>query len=130
MHSISKSDVQRFVVSLMLLIPAALLIGTGLLHSLFEISSPMNNLFDFYNENAAFGWMANPLMIMGGVFVAFMLSARQLITLSASRDEMQQRGRFTLTQGSLLSWLVIGTCLLMALVIFLYLLAENFGIFR
>lgn len=126
-HPIRKEDTHRFLISLLLLIPAALIVSTGLLHSFFGITAPMNNLFDFYRDTPLMGWMAHPLTVFGGMVVALGLSVWPFFTFSGSRKELRAHGSVTLTQGSVLSWIVFGVCGLMAAIVFLYLLAENFG---
>ena len=125
MKSLSKRDKQLFVFGLFLLIPALLIGVTGILHSAFGISAPMNNMFDFLHSSPLLAWIVHPAVILGGLAAAFILNAVPVLQVSLRNQDEALVGSLTIRKGYWLHLGVLATAVLFVMVIFLYLLVEN-----
>jgi len=125
MKALTKRDKQLFVFGVFLLIPALLIGVTGVLHSVFGISTPMNNMFDFLYSSPLLAWIVHPAVILGGLAAAFLLNALPVVQISVRNQEEVLVGSLTIRKGYWLHMGVLATAVLFLLGIFLYLLAEN-----
>ena len=125
MKTLTKRDKQFFVFGSLALIPALMIGVTGSLHSLFGISAPMNNMFDFVRSTPLLAWLIHPAVILGGLVVAFVLNALPVLHISLYNQDEAWQGTISLRKGYWLHLIVLGTAVLFGLIIFLYLLAEN-----
>lgn len=125
MKTLSKRDKQLFVLGLFLLIPALLIGVTGILHSVFGISAPMNNMFDFLHSSPLLAWIVHPAVILGGLAAAFILNALPVLQISLRNQDEALVGSLTIRKGYWLHMGVLVTAVLFILIIFVYLLVEN-----
>ena len=110
------------LVGLFLLIPAGILVSGGLLQSLFG-SGRINQAVDFD------ALIFNPAFILGGILIALSLNLLPLLNVHISAQDgiLETQVRLRLQAINLV---LIGLISLLAAIIFLYLLAENFAILR
>ncbi len=125
MKTLSKRDKQFFVFGIFLLIPALLIGVTGILHSVFGILAPMNNMFDYLYSSPLLAWIVHPVVILGGLTAAFILNALPVLQISVRNQEEALVGSLTIRKGYWLHLGILATAVLFVLVIFLYLLVEN-----
>lgn len=125
MNTLTKRDKQFFALGILLLIPALLIGVTGILHSVFGISAPMNNMFDYLRSSPLLAWLVHPAVILGGLAAAFILNAVPVLQISVRNQEEALVGSLTIRKGYWLHLGVLVTAVLFVLVIFLYLLVEN-----
>lgn len=123
---LTRRDKQYFVFGVLLLIPALLLGVTGVLHSIFGISGPMHSLFDSVGSRPLLAWVVHPVVILGGLAAAFVLNALPVLQISLRNQEEALVGSLTIRKGYWLHLGVLATAVLFLLIIFLYLLVENF----
>jgi hypothetical protein len=117
-----------FFIGFLLLIPTFLIAIPGLFQSALSITAPNEFLDRLYLQIPIFEILINPVIILGGLFLAFALNVSQIIRIGIKRQEDSLVGTVA-ARGNLLHWGVVLTCLLFALVILTYLLAENFQVF-
>ena len=106
---------------LILYIPAIVLVSSGVAFSLgystlSALTAPFTNTF------------GNPVIVLGGLLVGFLLALLPILRVNLRNHD----GELVSTIRLKLNWLnilIVGMSLLMVSVIFVYLLAENFGIF-
>lgn len=126
MATLTRREKQLLILSFFSLIPAMLIGIPGLLFSVFGLAKPMNAIFGFLGGNIWLSWVIHPLVIIGGVGLALLLTAWPVIRLG----EGNSQGRLLIfRKGYWLHLLVLATAVFFILLIFTYLLAENFHIF-
>jgi hypothetical protein len=125
MKSLTKRDRQLFVFGILLLIPALLIGVTGILHSVFGISAPMNSMFDYLYRSPLLAWIVHPAVILGGLLGAFVLNAVPVLQINVRNQEEALVGSLTIRKGYWLHIGVLATAVFFFFVIFLYLLVEN-----
>ena len=107
---------------LILALPALTLCTLGLLQSLFGLETA-SNLTD------TLGVLIHPVVILGGVALAFFINLWPALDVDYQSDEEAFSLKITVRRyWSNLS--IVGLTLLLVSIIFVYLLAENFGIFQ
>ena len=126
--ALTTRDKLFLVLGILLLIPAALIGTTGILSSAFGMSGPMNSMFDFLQSSPLLAWIVHPVTIMGGLAAAFLLNALPVFQVSMSNQEDRLVGTIAIRKGYVLQLAVISVVSFFVSLIFLYLLAENFGI--
>ena len=125
MKTLTKRDKQFFVLGVFLLIPALLIGVTGVLHSVFGISAPMNNMFDYLRNTPLLAWIIHPGVILGGLVGAFILNALPVLHISVQNQADSFVGSVSIRKGYWLHMMVLGTAVLFLLIIFSYLVVEN-----
>ncbi len=116
-----------FWVSLIVLVPAVLLVTTGVLQSGFGITAPNDVLDTLFQRYAALKLIVHPLVLLGGLGTAFILNLLPTTRLQWSRDSQSLSATFTLS-NNLLHWALVGISLLLLGTILLYSVVENFQI--
>lgn len=129
MTPLTKRDKQFLIFSVLSLIPAMLIGIPGVLFSVFGLAGPMNAVFGTLEGSVWVSWLLHPLTIMGGIALAFLLTAWPVIQLEVNNQQGQLIS-LTLRKGYWLHLAVLGTAVLFMLLIFAYLLAENLQIFQ
>lgn len=124
-----KKELTLLLVGLVLMVPAILLVSTGILYSGFNWAAPMNIMFAFFEENQFLGWLLHPVVVMMGVGIALVIHLLELIKVRVNNQESQIISTVVLRKDRLFSWAVVGLVTFLLLMIFLYLLAENLGVF-
>lgn len=130
MTTLSKRDKQFLFLGVLLLIPAMLIGIPGILFSAFGLAGPMNGIIGFLESSPLLAWLIHPVLIMGGLAVAFLLNALPVFQFSLSNQEDRFVGMIAIRKGRLLHLTVIGVVAFFALLIVTYLLAENLGFFQ
>ena len=129
MTTLTKREKQNLILSVLLLIPAMLIGVPGLLFSIFGWAGPMNSVFGVLESSATLSWLIHPLTVMGGIAVALLLTAWPVIRLEVN-GQQDLLISLTIRKGYWLHLVVLGTAVFFILLIFAYLLAENFGVFN
>ena len=113
-------------ISLIALIPALMLIIPGVLQSLFGYFGPNNALDTMYVNAPYLEVLRNPVILLGGPLLAFLLNLLPALNL---RFERQFEGLTSVItfKPALLHWAIIGMSLLMVGIILIYAFFENFG---
>lgn len=130
MTTLTKRDKQSLILSAVLLIPAILVVISGLLFSLFGLPGPMNALFGVFESNAWLSWLIHPVAIMGGLALALLLTAWPVVRLEVDNHQDRLVGSLTIRKGYWLHMVVLGTAVFFVLLIFIYLFAENLLLFQ
>ncbi len=119
---------KRFVwIGLVALLPALLLVITGILQSGFGITTPNDALDAFFQRFAATKLIIHPLVLLGGLGAALILNLLPASQLQWSRDSQSLSATFTLKKN-LLHWVLVAVSLLLLGTILLYSVVENFQI--
>jgi len=113
--------------SLIVLIPAILLVTTGVLQSGFGITAPNDALDAVFQRYAALKLIIHTLVLLGGLGAAFILNLLPAARLQWSRDSQSLSATITL-KNNLLHWALVGISLLLLATILLYSVVENFQI--
>ena len=124
----SMGDKRIIFIGFLLLIPTFMIAIPGLLQSALGITTPNEFLDRLYLQTPILEILINPVIILGGLFLAFALNTSQVIRFSIQRQEDSLAGTIVL-RGGLLHWGIVLTCLFFVLVISAYALAENFQVF-
>ena len=113
-------------ISLVALIPALMLIIPGISQSLFGNLGPNNALDNLYENAPYFEILRSPVLLLGGLLLAFTLNLLPALTLRFERGTEGLTSVITL-KPVLLHWAFIGLSLLMVGTILIYAFFENFG---
>ena len=127
--SLTKRDKQLLILSVLMLIPAMLVGVPGVIFSVFGVAAPMNTVFETLRSSVWLEWLINPLVVIGGIGLAFLLTAWPVVQLDFNNKQDQFVGSLTIRKGYWLHLGVLGTAVLFMLTIFIYLFAENIGFF-
>ena len=114
-------------ISLVALIPALLLIIPGLSQSLGYMT-PNNAMDNLYANAPYLEILRSPLLLLGGLLLAFILNLLPALTLRFERGPEGLTSVITF-KPALLHWVFIGMSLLMVGTILIYAFFENFGPF-
>jgi hypothetical protein len=128
--SLSTREKQTFSISILCLIPVLLITIPGLFHSFFGQSTMMNAVSLFFSNNQFLSIFIHPVVIIGGLLIALLLNVMPVFNLSLANQEDRIIGAISLKKGYILQYTVISICFLIGLIIFTYLLAENFQLFQ
>ena len=128
--SLSNREKQTFVIGILLLIPIMLVSIPGIIYSAFGQPAPMNAVSGFLESNAALSLLIHPVVVMGGLLIAFLLNALPVFSISLNNQNDRIVGSISLKKDHILQLTFVGICLLFGLVIFIYMLAENFHLFQ
>ncbi|MCC6301127.1 MAG: hypothetical protein IT314_17695 [Anaerolineales bacterium] len=111
-------------ISLVALIPALLVIVPGIMQSGFGYFGANDALDSMYARTPALKIVVSPLILLGGLFLAFILNAIPAVKLHFER---QPEGIISIItfKPVLLHWAVVGLSLLMVGILFIYSLFEN-----
>ena len=112
-------------ISLAALIPALLLIVPGLSQSLGYLT-PNNAMDNLYANAPYLEILRSPLLLLGGLLLAFILNLLPALTLRFERGPEGLTGVITF-KPAILHWVFIGMSLLMVGTILIYAFFENFG---
>ncbi len=126
---LTKRDKWFLILGIIFLIPATSIGFTGILSSAFGVSGPMNSMFDFVRSSPLLVWFVHPVVIMGGLILAFLLNALPVFRFDWSNQQDQVIGTVAIRKGYVWQLVVIGVVTFFVLLIFVYLLAENFAVF-
>lgn len=113
-------------ISLIALIPALMLIIPGLSQSFFGYFGFNNALDNLYTRTPYLEILRSPVLLLGGLLLAFILNLLPALTLRFSRGSEGLTGVITF-KPVLVHWALIGMSLLMVGIILMYAFFENFG---
>lgn len=119
---------KRFVwIGLVALLPALLLVITGILQSGFGITTPNDALDALFQRYAVLKLIIHPLILLGGLGIALILNLLPASQLHWSRETQSLSATITL-KNNLLHWVLVGVSLFLFGTILLYSVVENFNI--
>ena len=127
MKNWSQHGNQLALIGIILMLPAILLAFGGVMQSLFGIYA-INNALSPILFDGPLRFLIHPIIVMGGVIIALGINLRSVIHVKLQRQDGALVSTITL-QTQLWNLALIGLCLALGGIIFLYALAENFGIF-
>ena len=115
-------------VSLIALIPALMLIIPGISQSLLGAMGPNNALDNLYANAPYLEFLRSPILLLGGLLLAFILNLLPALTLHFERGPEGLTSVITF-KPVLIHWTIIGMSLLMVGTILIYAFVDNFGPF-
>jgi hypothetical protein len=128
METHRKKNTRLFLIGLILVLPAMLIVIPGLLQSGLS-SLALNDAIDAaFARLPVLELLIHPIVILGGLLVAFLLNAWQVIDVHLDREPGRVVGRLGVNLYPLHLGMVLFSLGIVG-IIFLYLLAENFQIF-
>lgn len=111
-------------ISLVALIPALLVIVPGIMQSGFGYFAANDTLDSMYARTPALKILVSPLILLGGLFLAFILNAIPAVKLRVERQPEGMTGIITF-KPVLLHWIIVGLSILMVGILLTYSLFEN-----
>lgn len=114
-------------IGLAALLPALLLVITGVLQSGFGITTPNDALDALFQRYAVLKLIIHPLILLGGLGLALILNLLPASQLHWDRESQSLSATMTL-KNNVLHWALVGISLLLLGIILLYSIVENFNI--
>ena len=116
-----------FWISLIVLVPAFVLVTTGILQSGFGITTPNDALDALFQRYAVLKLIIHPLILLGGLGAALILNLLPASRLQWNNESQSLSTTLTL-KNNLLHWVLVCISLLLLGTILLYSIVENFNI--
>jgi hypothetical protein len=128
METHREQNTRLFLIGLILVIPATLIVIPGLLQSGLDSQALGNAIDSAFVRLPALELLIHPIVILGGLLVAFLLNAWQVFDVHLDREPGRLVGRLGVNLYPLHLGVVLFSLGIVG-IIFLYLLAENFQLF-
>ena len=108
--------------SLLFLLPALLLVSSGLMFTLFGVPGLVDRLAQFLGS----GLPTAPGVVLGGMGIALLINLLAVLKVSSSASDEMIHSNIAIKKSN---WnlLILGLAAFLGLIIFLYLVVENFG---
>lgn len=116
-----------FWISLIVLVPASMLVTTGILQSGFGITAPNDALDALFQRYALLKLIIHPLILLGGLGAALILNLLPASRLQWNSESQSLSATLTL-KNNLMHWALVGVSLILLGTILLYSMVENFNI--
>lgn len=116
-----------FWISLIVLVPAFMLVTSGILQSGFGITAPNDALDALFQRYAILKLIVHPVILLGGLGAALVLNLLPASRLQWNSESQSLSAALTL-KNNLRHWVLVGISFLLLGTILLYSIVENFNI--